>query len=705
MMCLSREQQEIVECILNGKSCISDSVPGAGKTTTGINVARQIPDKHILCLTFSSSLKAEGRGKVKDVPNMDIESYNSWILKFYGKGGVSKEEVFEVLRYNEKMCHEVVAYDIIILDETQDMNILYYQMVLKFVKDCNIRPLYLVLGDKYQGVFEFLGADRRYLTLADRIFEGNFERHFLTQSFRMTDNMSQFINECVLGEDRIHTAKPSNEKVSYLVTDPYDIRTHEYVYIQIKNKMKEEGAILDDFFILFAGMKPKTPAPQLNRYLAHKRMNIAYLDSETDGISEEEMRNKIVMTTFHKSKGRERKYVFVFNIDTSYFKYYKKDADPNICPPEMYVAMTRATHKLWVFQGIGKKESYRQCPFFKLSLRNLIKKSYCEAKPLLSDIPIKKYTRIDGPIPSMRVNSFSVSKLIQYLPDKYEEALYPLLNPLFSTVHEADGCQVAFNPTLPSKCGTSEHISDILGIAIPSYIGHKHGIHCEIHTMLQDPRPKYETLTKKINNPPNKIEDHIRFANIDVSLRKGIESNLRQIENYNNIISPKNVKCCELNSNRIDLSDNPTFEKSVTYSYHHREYGTINIDGCMDSLSQNKLYEFKCVNHLTFEHKLQLVVYTWILQNTHRGRRENYLFNFFTGELLQMRYDNTPIDEIMEYIFTSKYQQGSLLEDSEFVIKCNSVKEAFTHTSSYSGINISVNSRHRECSFLSSDEE
>ncbi len=35
--------------------------------------------------------------------------------------------------------------------------------------------------------------------------------------------------------------------------------------------------------------------------------------------------DKIIFTTFHKSKGRERKLVIVFNFDESYFYYYNKE--------------------------------------------------------------------------------------------------------------------------------------------------------------------------------------------------------------------------------------------------------------------------------------------------------------------------------------------------------------------------------------------
>ena len=65
--------------------------------------------------------------------------------------------------------------------------------------------------------------------------------------------------------------------------------------------------------------------------------------------------DKIVFTTFHKAKGRERKLVIIFNFDESYFYYYNKeffkqciDSEGNVdnsslnCPNEIYVACTRS---------------------------------------------------------------------------------------------------------------------------------------------------------------------------------------------------------------------------------------------------------------------------------------------------------------------------------------------------------------------------
>ena len=63
-----------------------------------------------------------------------------------------------------------------------------------------------------------------------------------------------------------------------------------------------------------SGMGPRTPSAGLNRYLASRGVSILYADSESSDIKASHMKNKVVFTTFHKSKGRERN-VFVFGFD------------------------------------------------------------------------------------------------------------------------------------------------------------------------------------------------------------------------------------------------------------------------------------------------------------------------------------------------------------------------------------------------------
>ena len=41
---------------------------------------------------------------------------------------------------------------------------------------------------------------------------------------------------------------------------------------------------------------------------------------------------KVLFSSFHQSKGLERKVVVIFEFSDNYFKYFGKDYDPNTCP-------------------------------------------------------------------------------------------------------------------------------------------------------------------------------------------------------------------------------------------------------------------------------------------------------------------------------------------------------------------------------------
>ena len=59
-------------------------------------------------------------------------------------------------------------YDIIIIDEAQDMYSILYNFVLKIIND-SIKPVYnmIIIGDRKQNIFYGLkSSDERYLLLA-----------------------------------------------------------------------------------------------------------------------------------------------------------------------------------------------------------------------------------------------------------------------------------------------------------------------------------------------------------------------------------------------------------------------------------------------------------------------------------------------------------------------------------------------------------
>jgi hypothetical protein len=92
-------------------------------------------------------------------------------------------------------------FDLIVLDEAQDITSLYYELICKIYKDNkNINKKICIFGDKKQSIFDFNNADQRFIEYATELFNFNsynWIRCNLPVSFRSTYEMSLFINKCL----------------------------------------------------------------------------------------------------------------------------------------------------------------------------------------------------------------------------------------------------------------------------------------------------------------------------------------------------------------------------------------------------------------------------------------------------------------------------------------------------------------------------
>ena len=201
-----------------------NAVPGAGKSTLSYLIATKLKDKSILSITYSKSLKMESRLKKDElhIDNIVIHSYHSFAMKYY-KLPYSNSLIKDALKKNKKLYYKE-SIDLLILDEIQDMTHDIYKLIKKYIFDYNQihdNPFQiLVLGDNDQAIFDFTGADFRFLTLADKIFGGDFIKSYLTESYRLTAPISQFVNQNLLGFNKIKTNK-SGEKVKYIIANNY----------------------------------------------------------------------------------------------------------------------------------------------------------------------------------------------------------------------------------------------------------------------------------------------------------------------------------------------------------------------------------------------------------------------------------------------------------------------------------------------------
>lgn len=184
----SAEQLAIVENLGRGFNIIVNSVAGSGKTTTSLHVAKgnSYLRPHTLLLTYNARLKDETRMKAKELglhTNLEVHSFHAFgildIVKFakpYIMGlGVKYYSPFcfrdagirATVENDGKPSDQFTNYDIIIIDESQDMTNLYYSFVSKILRDhkemYKCIPQMLIIGDEHQCIFAFNGSDSRFV--------------------------------------------------------------------------------------------------------------------------------------------------------------------------------------------------------------------------------------------------------------------------------------------------------------------------------------------------------------------------------------------------------------------------------------------------------------------------------------------------------------------------------------------------------------
>ena len=661
---LTDEQNEVKDVILSDKSCVVNACPGAGKTTLSL-VITQLYNKKTLILTFSSKLKDETREKVSknNIKNCIVHSYNSAPRDHYLNDAYNDEDIYEILSRDIEPF-EKIDYEFIVLDEIQDMTKAHYKYLMKFIKDMNIKPVFLIIGDVDQSIFQFKGADSRYLTMCDQLeFQGEFVKKTLTKTFRLTKHMVSFINEAVYGYTKYTSlsAIKDPKPVTYVKCDSYD---DEGLFKFLVDKIK--GYDVNEVYILAPSIvSNKIPIKNLENYIVdyHKQIKIHIPKSDNDYTNDEVSRNKIVMTNYHKVKGSEKQLVIVFGFDESYFKFYADETDPTdkITNP-MLVGITRADTELILIHDHNEKS----LPFIKMSVDELKKKDYCKVHDIESNIIRNKKRE--------KPYEIAVTKLTNHLSQSNELLLCPLINSgIFKQTSEAiTNFKIPGNITLGEL---TEDVSHLNGVAIPSIYEYLRNNQSSIMDLFKLKKIKGGLIGREFYRLPKslddfKLKDYLRLANIRESIISGTLSNLNQIRDYD-WLKTHHFNKCKYNMDKVFGDQRLEFEIPLSFIMNHNKYGKIELIGSLDiSTNEDNIYELKCTENLTITNKLQLVVYAFMWKKLYPDDNKRfYLFNIRTSEILELDTDRDEIDEIMEILIKNKIEKYETISDEEFIKK------------------------------------
>lgn len=706
----SEEQQTIIDKLKEGYNVICSAVAGSGKSSTILAAAKQFPDKKIIQLTYNSELRAENMEKVRvlGLTNIEVHTFHSLGFHYYSKESNTDAGIRKILSNDIKPVRHILPYDLCMLDEYQDNTQLYYRLIQKFLEDAGSHVQLLILGDVRQSLYEFKGSDSRFLTLGEKVW-GDFpflkDKRFLhctlKMSYRITDNISSFVNKTMLGEELMLSCK-SGEPIVYYRGNSYN--TGNYIVHNIK-QLLEAGVKPNDIFILTASVKSPI-VKTIENTLVTNNVPCYVPTFDIDRLDKRIINGKVVFSTFHSSKGRQRPYVFVLGFDNDYYKRFaRNEVNKSQCPNVFYVATTRASCKLFVIELENSRYS-RPLEFLKMNHHEMGRTSFIDFK----GTPRKYFEteteeKEENLIKTKRIRG---SELVNFIPDSVIEEITPIIDRMFkpgsltcSLISELDIPNI-----IQTKQGLFEGVSDLNGIAIPCMLYDKlyndyypekenpgNTLFKKINMLLLESREDEHTYIRgfvnKLPNPCKTIEDYLFLANVLSSIEENLNYRLKQIdENDYEWLPYELVETCMERYNSViydEVSDGSLFEaeKYIISPSMIGEQEQLNMvlspyfmnlqfefSGILDLITAKSVFEFKCTGSLTLEHKIQIIFYAWVYNVIHKEPREFKLYNVKTNELLVMDYEPDDLTFIIVTLLKGKYEEAERKTDEEFIEEC-----------------------------------
>jgi hypothetical protein len=668
----SDEQLKIINALSRNVNIKVSAIPGSGKSSTIYGIAKYHNASKILAVTYSSRLKLESKVKVEEMKldNLEIQSYHSFFNNYY-ETCHDDFDMKDCLELGIKSEHK---YDIIIVDEVQDMNELYKEAILKIMNDNQCKFKIVLLGDELQSIYAYKNSSPKYLIEGEKHFKNGleWETYKLSISFRLTPSIAEFINTRYLDVPRINTIERKVGKgIEGGSCNGSDVKIDEYsgpkqILDLITNLKKTHGYKNSDFFILAHSLN--------NYYIKFIANDISLRDIHTyilpkfqNAMQTNDVKDKILFSTFHQSKGLERKVVIVIGLNL-YLANKIKHKNFDSVKECIYVALTRAQEKLFLFNYNYKKssssdnkaEETKYTPFKNVVGAGIgVDKEYKYVNPFNVNL-------IDCEDSKNKTNRYVVTDVVDQLPF---ETLYEILK--FRGIDKTQIIDfvepLALQNKLDSRLGKMrEPVDDINGLFC--------GNICETIFKRSADKKYVPTVERVCNswivNKPMltfkqkkflenmgaiKTKNRLLYLTMQTHLYAAIESGLwnriYQISNYNYITHDHFANIVKKFYGIFDKFgvDGKTVDFEVPCDI---KYKGLTIVGRVDAICrENKIiFEFKYVSRFRIEHILQSIIYGI----AHQKKYKVVLFNVANGEYLLIE-DYDKWQPVLDIIMKVKY--------------------------------------------------
>lgn len=186
MMVLSKEQQEFMGLAQLGHNILVDACIGSGKTTAIQSLCNVLTSKRILYLTYNKLLKLDAKDRIKN-RNVTVTNYHGFAFSELKKIGISVaqgELIQSFKNYKNKL--RMAHYDVLIIDEYQDIEQEIADM-LEFIKAANPGIQIIVVGDMEQKIYDKTTLDVQQFI---KQFLEDYKQVYFTQCFRLSSDLA-----------------------------------------------------------------------------------------------------------------------------------------------------------------------------------------------------------------------------------------------------------------------------------------------------------------------------------------------------------------------------------------------------------------------------------------------------------------------------------------------------------------------------------
>lgn len=691
---LSTEQKAAVDVVVNSPgNAVVNAVAGSGKTTTILYLA-SATKKKVLLLVYNKRLMDETRQRASqlELKNIEIFNYHALGFQYYSPECFSDQGLKRVVQDSMKPVRKLPKFDILVLDEQQDMNPIYFNFVRKVIRDAaktpGEQPQYMLLGDPRQEIYSYNGSDERFLTFSEKLLDNGREWHVFNAriSYRMTYPIAKFINDQVLkstsGLEIISGQVGKGGPLPrYVICDSRSDAPLEEI-----KRLLDSGLSPNQIMVLapsLRSIKGETHVQHLANMLASSGIRVQVSDSDNDSQPSARVLNgKILFASYHQAKGIERDAVVLFGFDQSYHRYYDRDPeDITSAGNAQYVAATRAKTHLVLIHDY--ENDY--LPFVN---RDTLSES-CE---VVVQKALELPTTTPNPQPGYEA---PVTTMTRHIPEVVQSQCIGLVD--LTQVSEPKKRRKNARPPneIEVEPGIWETVSDITGTAILAIYEWRSRKTCNslYHVFQLLERGNLDrTILKYLHPVTIKI---LRALKQGVTMKSLDEADFLYLANISNAmqsgyaakaISITLEKCTWLKKFHTNLvyrhlnpfvSKNASYERYIKHTFIEIQIneGFVTVTGRPDIHNPDGIIEVKYTGTFRPEHVLQLVLYAAIEQaNTDTPKDRIYLLvNAQTGQVVNVKKRELPdgkdaFIEIVRLLAIEKTTPRTLrMSDAEFL--------------------------------------